>query len=320
MNAVILAAGKGERLLPLTGFRPKPLFPLVNRPMLDILILQLREWGVNRICMNLHHLHEEITTHLARHWKGRIDWELVREEALLGTGGGIAHFRSVMTGEPFFLIHNSDVISAVDMEDVIRYHNCHEAVLTLVLKDHPPVNTVMLDANDNVTGIMKDDATESPSPVRRFTYTGIAVAATRIFDFLVPGTPSALADVIIHVLDDHSSSSSRGSVKGYVLQENEYWCDIGTPCSYWKVHHDILVERSILPLGIGMIRDEIVIGRNARIPEETIFRGFTCIGSDCVIEKRVVLENCIVWEENFLGEGFEGKNAIIGPEGCIVSI
>ena len=316
MKAVILAAGTGERLRPLSAVKPKPLFPVVNRPVIDLVLRKLKRAGTDHVYIHLHHLPDQIENHLERHWKGRIGWHTVREKEILGTTGGIANFHEPLDGEPYFLVHNSDVVSDVPLADAIEDHVASDAIFTLVLVDHPPINTVVIDRDDRVSGF-GDRIVRPPSgSTRRLTYTGIAIASPALFGYLTPGSYSSLTQTVFGML--RSPGLPPGAVRGFVAGEKTYWRDIGTVESYWKIHHELLLERAVRLQEIGTPVDEIVVGRNCRISEKARFTGFASIGHGCWIRGRAFLESCIVWEENLIHEGFEARNAVIGTDGLIV--
>ena len=306
----------GERLLPLSALKPKPLFPVVNRPVIDIVIRKLKRAGADHVYINLHHLPDQIENHLEQHWKGRIGWDTFREDQILGTTGGIANFHGFLNDEPIFLVHNSDVVSDIPLADAIEHHIAGSAIFTLVLVDHPPINTVVLDGDGNVSGFVDRIVHVSTGPLRRLTYTGIAVASPALFGYLAPGSYSSLTQTVLRMLQDPDLTP--GALQGFVAGEKTYWRDIGMVESYWKIHHELLLEKMAHIPEIGRPVDEIVIGRNCRVSEEVRFRGFACIGERCWIQGRAFLENCIVWEENLIHAGSNTRNAVVGPDGLVV--
>ncbi|HME57185.1 MAG TPA: sugar phosphate nucleotidyltransferase, partial [Terracidiphilus sp.] len=132
MKAMILAAGLGTRLRPLTGDRPKALVTIAGRTLLEITLSRLRSFGVTDVIVNAHHHAEMIVDYLKAHDFGmRI--EVSRERKLLDTGGGLkkaAHFFSDSRGEPFIL-HNVDVLSTIDLGEMMRFHTQRRALATL---------------------------------------------------------------------------------------------------------------------------------------------------------------------------------------------
>ena len=116
MKAMILAAGKGTRLLPLTGLRPKPLFPVYNTPILDLTINQLKQTGAKDIIINTHHLTQKFNTYFQENTSSGINITLSYEPDFLGTAGAIKNVEEFWDSQPFIVI-NGDIIHTIDLHD-----------------------------------------------------------------------------------------------------------------------------------------------------------------------------------------------------------
>ncbi len=140
MKAMVLAAGLGTRLRPLTNDRPKALVEVGERTMLDIVLERLRAFGVREAIVNVHHYADMVIEYLRAHENFGMRIEISREEELLDTGGGLkkaAHFflEGGTGSEEPFILHNVDVLSTIDLARMVRFHTDHHALATLAVQD-----------------------------------------------------------------------------------------------------------------------------------------------------------------------------------------
>jgi NDP-sugar pyrophosphorylase family protein len=157
MKAMILAAGLGTRLRPLTNDRPKALVTVAGRTLLEIALERLRSFGVSEVIVNTHHYAEMVVAYLKAHDNFGMKIEVSREEELLDTGGGLkkaAHFfldSSGNSAEPFIL-HNVDVLSTIDLEHMMRFHRAENALATLAVQDRETSRYLLFDGNGQLCG------------------------------------------------------------------------------------------------------------------------------------------------------------------------
>jgi aminoglycoside/choline kinase family phosphotransferase len=222
--AMILAAGLGTRLRPLTDATPKPLMQLGGRPLLARIAARLRDAGVRRLAVNAHHLPQRIAD--ASHaLEGFDEIRVFFEPAILGTAGGIAGAREFFRGEPHVLLHNGDVDADVELGVLVADHLASGAAATLLLVDWAPVNSVLL-GGDGVVRDVGGRAGATPcAGDRALTYTGVAVLAARFLDDL-PDGPGALADALLSRI-----AREPDAVRG-VAPAGLRWSDLGTPGRY----------------------------------------------------------------------------------------
>ena len=218
MNALILAAGFGTRLLPYTRTLPKPLFTLGGKPVLQHTIERLIQSGCRLILINSHHLSYLITDFLDHLDVGPdVDIREVHEPLILDTGGAIANVTDVMKNDNFFVI-NSDVVTDIDLALIWRFHLANQALATLVLHDRTPYNQVTLDADAWITGFR--------SPGQGLAFTGIQVLSPKIFDHLPEKR-------VFSSIDWYTQLCPTKKIKAYVAP-NLFWEDIGTIDTYLR--------------------------------------------------------------------------------------
>lgn len=219
MKALILAAGLGTRLLPYTRTKPKPLFPLAGRPLLERHILQLREAGCEAVIVNTHHLHDQIEAFIASCRWG-IPVSTRREPDILGTGGAIRNVRDFWDERPFFVI-NADICCAIDLRQVYAFHLREAPAATLVLTD-AEFNSVTVDPAGRVREFAPSP---SDAPAGALTFTGIQVLDPVVLEYIPAGGFFQSIEAFRAIIADGRD------VRGFITA-HEGWMDLGTPERY----------------------------------------------------------------------------------------
>ncbi len=222
LRGMVLCAGYGTRLRPLTDLVPKPLLPVGGRALLDLAVANLDRAGVGPIVVNTHHLGGQVAAHLA----ARADaarFTLSPEAEILGTGGALDGARAFLAQADDFLLHNGDVLTDADVAALLAAHRATGAVATLLLVDHPAVNTVEVAADGRVLRLAgrPAPACDEPAAVRRLTYSGVATFRRGILDD-VPRGPSSLVDVLATLI-----AREPGAVRAW-MPAGITWDDVGT--------------------------------------------------------------------------------------------
>ncbi|TET94515.1 MAG: nucleotidyltransferase family protein, partial [Desulfobacteraceae bacterium] len=178
MKAMILAAGMGKRLRPLTNVYPKVLLPVVNVPMIDRIIKLLKIHGVEEIIVNAHHNYQMISDYLKGGNPFGIRVEIRIEKEILGTGGGIKNTQDFWDKDPFIVI-NGDILTDIDLREVYKFHLRRNNLITMVLHDFPVYNKVKVDREMNIASI-------GPGTNLKGTlaFTGIHVINPEVLDFI----------------------------------------------------------------------------------------------------------------------------------------
>ena len=153
MKAMVLAAGLGTRLRPLTNDRPKALVELSGRTLLEITLTRLKEFGIRDVVVNVHHYADAIVSYLQAKANFGMHIEISREEPLLDTGGGLKKAGWFFSGdrEPFIL-HNVDVISSIDFSEMLRHHTARQALATLAVKQRSSSRLLVFDKDLRLCG------------------------------------------------------------------------------------------------------------------------------------------------------------------------
>jgi NDP-sugar pyrophosphorylase family protein len=240
MKAMILAAGLGTRLRPLTDNLPKPLLPLEGRPLIEYTLLLLRRYGLTDVIINLHYQGEKIMQTLGdgSRWGMKIRYS--EEPRILGTAGGIKKVEALLSEGPFLII-NSDILVEINLDRVIELHQRKKAAATLVLREDPEVDTwgaVGVDSHDRIRQFLgKPDWTGDPLSKRMFA--GIHVMDPRVLAYIPDQGFSSIIDVYIEM-------TQKGErLVGQTVMD--YWMDIGTPERYRQAQEDLKHRRVTLP-------------------------------------------------------------------------
>lgn len=234
MKAMVLAAGIGTRLRPLTNSLPKPLLPLGPHPLLVWNLLLLRKHGITKVMINLHYLGEQIQAIIGdgSQWGLHVTYSV--EPVLLGTGGGLKQVESFFEGEPFLVV-NGDTVFDLDLSAMIAHHRQADAIATMALRDDSDVEqwgVIETDPQDRVltiTGRGQSASVAREAMIRRM-FAGIHVIDPVLLRHIPQGVPSSIIDAYVLWLE-------RGAmVSSYLL--TSYWSDVGTPERYAQIQQD----------------------------------------------------------------------------------
>ena len=222
-RAMVLAAGRGTRLAPITDTTPKPLVPVAGRPLLEHILEFLRAGGVREVVVNLHHLGHAIERHLGDGSRFGVRVRYSWEDPILDTGGGIKHAEPLLAGEPFVVI-NGDSLLELRLRDVVEYHQARRAVATMVVRPDPVAERyglIELDADDRVRRVVGLPG-EVPGPLRGFMFPGLHVFEPGIFAWMDENTACSVIRVTYPRL-------LRAGAPVYGFVTHARWVTIDTP-------------------------------------------------------------------------------------------
>lgn len=278
MQAILLAAGFGTRLRPYTTLRPKPLFPVLNRPLLLRSLDQLQACGCRRVVVNAHHLADRIAAALAPY----PEVEIQIEPEILGTGGSLRLAMEGLADEPLLVV-NGDLCHAIDLARVYRRHLRDGNEVTLALHDFPRFNQVEV-AGGRVRGF-KGRGT--------LAFTGIHVVNPEVIG-LIP------ASGFFHIIDLYRQLAEQGRV-GFCRVDGSLWRDIGTPGDYLQLHGELLAGQG----------GDWLIDPAARLGEDVELSGWGCIGAGAIIGAGARLCRAVIWDGAVVPPGIQWRDAIV---------
>ena len=241
MKAMILAAGMGTRLRPLSDDRPKALVEVSGRTLLEITLQRLRSFGVNEVIVNTHHFADQVAAFLRTHNNFGMRVEISREENLLDTGGGLKKaapfFLDGANPDEPFLVHNVDVLSTVDLGHMVQFHRESAALATLAIQDRRTSRYLLLDSRGLLCGRRAgvDGQPEWARPshdAQARAFCGIHVLSPRIF-------PLTQEEGAFSIIDVYLRLAALGERIVSYSADGTYWRDLGRPESITQAAHDI---------------------------------------------------------------------------------
>ncbi len=297
INIFILAAGLGERLRPITDYIPKPLLPILNKPALQHILDKVESLPFSKIGINLHYKKEMIQEWLA---SCALIHEITTfpEIEVLGTGGALKNAEKLL-GERTFLVHNSDVLSDVDLEKLLEHHLLSKNLVTLAVQNYPKFNSLVVDGTGYLKGFISSERLSGND--RKMAYTGIAVYEPEFLNFLPEGVSS--------VVDTWLDLISAGHKINTFDVSGCSWNDIGTPSAYASaVFNELRSEGEVVHVHTSI--------NNC---SEIDLKGHVVIGKGSILEKGVSLKNCILMPGSTVRAIHEVpvqhiENCIIGPD------
>lgn len=233
MRAMILAAGLGTRLRPLTDSRPKALVEINGRTMLEITIDRLSSFGIRDVIVNVHHLAGMIAEYLKANDNFGMRIEISREEELLDTGGGLkkaAWFFRDET-EPFVL-HNVDVISTIDLHRMVRFHNENQALATLAVQDRQTSRPLLFDEQLLLCG-WKTEVVKPSKRIQKLAFSGIHVISPSILSMMTE-------EGAFSIITSYLRLAARAERILAFRADEYYWRDLGKPENVIEAARDLL--------------------------------------------------------------------------------
>lgn len=324
MKALFLAGGKGTRLRPLTDHLPKPMVPVMGRPLLERNIEALRSCGAEEAVLSTCYRAEDIERHFERSGDCGIKLSYVSEDIPLGTGGAIKNCRDYF--DDTFLIFNSDIVSNIDLSDLIRFHRKKGADVTIAATRV---------TNPSNYGVIEYDEfgfatsfTEKPKPGEEksdFINAGIYVFEPKVLD-LIP------SDRVVSVEKETFPKLLKNGYKIAVYRGGTYWIDIGTPEKYMQVHRDIFSGLCRVPEndfgrngvygaggaeihGTARIVGPVWFGKNVRIGANVTVGPNVVLGNEFESGRGCVIRNSILWNNVAVGSGVSIIKSVI-TAGC----
>jgi mannose-1-phosphate guanylyltransferase/phosphomannomutase len=327
MKAVVMAGGEGSRLRPLTIGRPKPMVPMVSKPVMGHILDLLKRHGITEVVVTLHFMPEIIQGYFGDGSSMGMTVHYAVEETPLGTAGSVKNAERYLD-EPFLII-SGDAVTDINLQEVIAFHQEKgaEATLTLYRVPNPlEYGVIITDPDGKITQFL-----EKPSwgeVISDTVNTGIYVLEPAVLDLIEEGVPTDWSkDVFPKLLE------SGQPLYGYVAGGN--WTDVGDISEYMRATGDVLYHRvhteelgrhigGDVWVGEGIeiapdaqLYGPIYLGEEVKIKGGVIIHGPSVIRDYTIVDNRVHIDRSIIWRNCYIGEGAEIRGAIIGRQ-CTV--
>ena len=325
---MILAAGLGTRLQPLTDRSPKPLLPLMLVPMVAHLLAQLHCQGVREVVINGHHLADQLAARLGDGSRWGLRLAFAHEPEILGTAGALKNAESLLQGAPFLVI-NADVLADFDLQALWAWHRARGALVTMVVRPDPAARifgAVVVDECDRVRRISGHPKALDVGPGEGETiFTGIQIVEPQVLAAIPANRfASTTADTYPRLLQDGQP------VLAY--RHHGYWLDVGVPERYLQAHWDLLDGalgtswEGRLPAGSRVVRGTgeqclndamlnppVVLGADVTLAAGARVGPYAVLGPGCRLEPNVEVRESVLGDHATIGAGAVLRRCILGP-------
>lgn len=300
---MVLAAGLGTRLRPLTDERPKPAVPVANRPLVALTLEHVARCGGRFVAINAHHLPDVLEEAVVRHAPADVRTRIFREAQLLGTGGGIRNAaRALLEGDPeLIVVLNADILFMPDLAGAIATHRRLGAVATMVLRPDPDAaryGAVEIDREGRVRRLLGVPAVGDP--LRPMMFTGVHVLARAAFADL-----PAEGCIVRHSYRRWVDSGA--VVAGHV--DDTPWRDLGTPAAYLEANLDLASGRARWP-SIAPDPEGNLVHPEARVEPGASLRE-AVVGAGATVRAAARVRRAVVWDGAEVGG--EVADAVVTP-------
>ena len=290
MQAFILSAGKGTRLLPYTKILPKPLFPILGKPIIEIILDQLKKLGITSIGINVFHLKEKLLNFLKSYQKRnpQLEIQIFEEQELLGTGGAILNAKNFFKERT--LIINSDILINFDFKKLYFFSTYLSSPVIMVLYKGEK-NNVCVDLDSNIILSFREYKKDL------FTFAGIQIIDPYIIKYFP--FKKDLIEIYQELI------KRKFNISAYI-ENNSYFKDIGTIKNYLKAHEDILINKVKIP-EVPFYSNSLVI-KSKNIDKNVVLKDWVYIEEDTIIENNTQLSRVISWKGAYIKSGiYEDK-------------
>jgi mannose-1-phosphate guanylyltransferase/phosphomannomutase len=317
-----MAGGEGSRLRPLTSNQPKPMMPLVNRPMMEHIVGLLKGHGFDEIVVTLAFMPNAIRTYFGDGSEFGVRMVYATEEQPLGTAGSVRNAMEEL--DERFLVISGDVLTDIDLSKIVSFHDEHDALATigLVAVENPLEFGIVITREDGSI----ERFLEKPTWGQVFSDTinaGIFVFEPEIFDYIPPGEPVDFSSEVFPKLLANSKPLYGAVAEGY-------WEDVGTLEAYVRAHKDALDAKVAIDipgfrldhgvwLGEGAeihpeakVEGPAVIGENCRVEAGARLGEYTVLGGNVRVREGADLERVVVHDNAYLGQNARLRGTVIG--------
>lgn len=321
MKAIIMAGGEGTRLRPLTCNIPKPMMPIMDKPVMEYALELLKKNGITDIGVTLQYLPDEIMNYFGDGKEFGVNMRYFIEETPLGTAGSVKNAEGFLNDS--FIVISGDALTDIDLSKAIAYHKKKSSIATLVLKEVPvplEFGVVVTDNDGKVTGFL-----EKPSWSEVFSdkvNTGIYILEPEIFSYYEKNQKFDFSNDLFPIF-----LNEKRPMYGYVAEG--YWCDIGNIEQYIRCHFDIL--KGLLDVRIkgekytdgiwlgenceiskgAKLSSPVYIGSGTKIYDKAEIGPYTILGKNNIISNGATIKRSIVLDNCYIGDSTEVRGAVL---------
>ncbi len=303
MQAIILAGGMGSRLMPLTQDKPKPMIPVLNKPLMEYSVELLKDSGINNVGVTVMYLPQYIKNYFGDGKKYDLNLKYFEEKTPMGTAGSVKLCENFI--EDTFVVISGDALTNINIQKIYKYHKTMHSDVTIVLsKQANPLEygVVLTETDGKIVSFVEKPQWENV--VSNTVNTGIYFIEKHVLDKIPPNTPFDFSkDLFPQLMKENYK------LYGYITED--YWCDLGNAEAYLKATQDILEGKvfgkkyeNVLEENV-VLSDEIKLVPPVYIGKNSIISGKSTIGPDVVLGENCILENVtatnsIVWNNSII--------------------
>nr|CAA9252450.1 Mannose-1-phosphate guanylyltransferase / Phosphomannomutase [uncultured Armatimonadetes bacterium] len=305
MKAVVMAGGEGTRLRPLTSNRPKPLVPIINKPIAQHIIEHLKRAGITDIVITLYYLAEEIQGFFGDGSEHGVNIVYSIEDTPLGTAGSVRKAWEHLKDDTFIIV-SGDALTDIDIPRALEYHRKNQSEATLVLQhvENPlEFGVVITDDDGRIRRFL-----EKPSWGEVFSdtvNTGMYIIEPQVLDLMDEGRNYDWSqDIFPRMLAEGKP------LFGYIMEE--YWTDVGSLQQYRQAQYEVLRGKTSLPIPGNRLGSDIFVGEGTEIDPGAEIIGPVVIGENCRIKSGVTIgQDCVIGDNAIIEEGAKLQKAIL---------
>jgi NDP-sugar pyrophosphorylase family protein len=297
-KALLLAAGFGTRIRPLSYDTPKPMMPLWGKPLIGHTIDLVKSWGVTDILVNTHHAPESLLHYCRERSSKACRIQISFEPEILGTGGALKRASWFFGDSPFWMM-NTDIAADLDPDPLLTAFYREKAIAALWMHDTLGPRTVAMQGTH-----IRNFASPTPRADGTYTFCGLQLLSQRILNYL-PETD------FCSVIDGYRNAQRRRQRVLGIPVPNSFWADLGSPEKYLAAHRDLLAARKRRLPGKRLLPPKQLREMMDRIPGYTTPVGFAAIGEGCSIDPGVCLKDAVLWDGAKAKKGTLLANSII---------
>lgn len=304
MKAVIMAGGKGERLMPLTATVPKPMMRVLDEPLIYYIVRLLNGYGFDKIAVTLGYMPDTVIRGLNKAFRNKFRFYV--EETPLGTAGSVAAAREFLqdgSNEPFLVI-SGDALTNINLAEMFASHIKSRAAVTMAVQTVPEVSQYGVVVTDHLDRVKEFQ--EKPAPgteLSNLVNCGIYMINPAVMGMVPPEQRFDFAkDLFPHMLESRSPI--------HVFRHDGYWCDIGNIAAYHRANMDMLYGVKGLECFtrrkniVGDMKKRVFVGKNVNIGLNVELSGGVVLGSSVTVTGSTVLNNCVLGRRTMLDSDY----------------
>ena len=329
MKAVVMAGGEGSRLRPLTLGRPKPMVPLVNKPVIAHILALLKKHGITDVVITVQYMSDMIQRYFGDGQGLGMKLSYSVEEVPLGTAGSVKNAQSFLD-EPFIVI-SGDALTDIHLAKLIAFHQQKRAKLTITLfrvPDPLEYGVVIADEQGRIQRFLEKPGWSEV--ISDTVNSGIYVVEPDVLDYFEPGKVFDFSQDLFPLM-----MKKADPLYGYVAEG--YWCDVGNLQEYLRASGDILEKRvQVDPLGKesqpgvwceddvqiapdARLEGPIFLGSGVRIRSQAHIQGPAVIRDNTIVDTRAHIERSVIWGNSYVGEAADIRGAIVSTQCSVKS-